>query len=330
MSVVLKQFKVPALFLALLCMAGCVQTKPVPGYARAGDFIVLGLGGVERNSGGEPALKVGDLDITITDANNVTYPLQAKYVFKSYPDYAAWLNTGNIDGSSSSVGLTELTTFDGGWFAVVPLTVAGTVDSPLPLAVGGAGVSVVSPKLTNIADSVEGDLGYIPIEIMAGVAPYDADYLGQFTTYEETARSFVISPNDLTGIDTVGGALLAIRYIDSSFFRANTEPMVVPLTHNPFVQLNYNHVPNGNGTGTVYVTLLNAAGFADEANATQNTSPLSSLSVKLVYFTKSSTNPKTAEAKASFSIVAAKSYYIDTDGSILAGVSPVLTHYEDL
>ncbi|HEY6131166.1 MAG TPA: hypothetical protein VIV27_04070, partial [Halioglobus sp.] len=127
----------------------------------------------------------------------------------------------------------------------------------------------------------------------------------------------------------VGGAMLAIRYTDSSFFPANTEPMVVPLTHNPFVQLNYNHVPNGNGTGTVYVTLLNAAGFVDEANATQNTSPLASVSVKLLYF-PSGTTSNSAEAKASFSIDAAQSYYIDTDGSILAGVSPVLTHYEDL
>lgn len=329
MSTVLKQFKLPALFLALLCLAGCVQTRPVPGYARAGDFIVLGLGGIERNSGGEPALTAGDLDIAITDANHVAYPLQAAYVFKSYPDYAAWLNTAQFDGTSNNVGVTELKTFDGGWFAVVPLTVAGTLDSPLPLAVGDAQVSVTSPKLTNIANALEGDLSSIPIEIGAGVSPYDPDYLRQYSAYEETARSFVISPNDLTGIDNVGGALLAIRYNDSSFFRPNTEPMVVPVTHNPFVQLNYNHVPNGDGTGTIYVTLLNAAGFTDAANGTPNTSPLSSLSVKLLYFSKGTTS-KSAEAKASFSIAAAKSYYIDADGSILAGVSPVLTHYEDL
>jgi len=329
MSIVLKQFKVPALFLALLWLAGCVQIKPLPGYARAGDFIVLGLGGIERNSGGEPALKANDLEITITDANHVTYPLQATYVFKSYPDYAARLNASNIDGSTTTLGLTEMKTFDGGWFAVVPLTVAGTLDSPLPLAVGGAGVSVTSPKLTNIANGVEGDLDWIPIEIGAGVAPYDVHYLRQFISYEEPARSFVISPTDLTGIDKVGGALLAIHYSDSSFFLANTEPMVVPVSHNPFVQLNYNHVPNGNGTGTVYITLLNAAGFTDEANATKNTSPLSSLSVKLIYFPQGTTS-KSAEAKASFSIDAAKSYYIDTDGSVLAGVSPVLTHFEDL
>ncbi|MCP4830395.1 MAG: hypothetical protein GY889_16110, partial [Proteobacteria bacterium] len=107
------------------------------------------------------------------------------------------------------------------------------------------------------------------------------------------------------------------------------EPMVVPVDHNPYVQLNYNHVANGDGTGTIYVTLLNAAGFSDEANATQNTTPLSGLAVKLLYF-KPALTAVVPQAKASFSINAANSYYIGTDGSILTGISPVLTHNADL
>ena len=101
------------------------------------------------------------------------------------------------------------------------------------------------------------------------------------------------------------------------------------MDHNPYVQLNYNHVANGDGTGTLYVTLLNAAGFSDAANATQNTTPLSGLAVKLLYFKSSATSAVT-QAKASFSINAANSYYIGTDGAILTGISPVLTHNADL
>lgn len=329
MPALFTKFRIPALFLVSLWLAGCVQTKTMPGYARAGDFIVIGLGGIERNANSEPVLKGSDLTVEITDANNVTHPIQPRYVFKSYPDYAAWVNTGIIDGRTAVLGLNELTPFDGGWFVVAPLTVFGTNNSPLPLAIGAATVSVTSPKLTNTGDNVEGDLTAVPIEIIPGTSPFDNDYQRQFYAYTESGVSFVISPDDLTGIDAVGGAFLAIDYNDDSFFRADTEPMVVPVNHNPYVQLNYNHVPNGDGTGTLYVTLLNAAGFTTEANATQNTSPLSSLAVKLVYFVPD-LDPLAAQAKASFSVDAANSYYISTDGSILAGVSPVLTHYEDL
>ncbi|NQX90006.1 MAG: hypothetical protein HRT77_15215 [Halioglobus sp.] len=329
MSVVLKRFKVPALLLALLWLVGCVQTKTLPGYARSGDFIVLGLGGIERNAGGEAVLKNTDLTIEITDANSVTYPIAARYVFKSYPNYAAFANSGTLDGQSALLGLTNLTPFDGGWFVVAPLTVFGTNESPLPLAVGPATVSVTSPKLTNIGNTQEGDLSAIPIEIIAGVSAFDNDYQRQFLAYAESGKSFLVSPNDLTGINAVGGAFLTIEYTDDSFFSANTEPMVVPLDHNPFVQLNYNHVPNGDGTGTLYVSLLNSAGFTTEAGASQNTSTLSNLGVKLLYFV-AGLDPLSVQAKASFSIDAANSYYIGTDGSVLTGVSPVLTHYEDL
>ena len=39
--------------LVSVALAGCIQTKTTPGYARAGDHIVIGLGGVNRNAGGE-------------------------------------------------------------------------------------------------------------------------------------------------------------------------------------------------------------------------------------------------------------------------------------
>lgn len=326
MSVLLK---VPALLLVLLWLVGCVQTKPTPGYARAGDYIVIGLGGIERNANAEAVLKPDDLTITLTDANSVDHALQARYVFKSFPDYAANANTGIIDGGVALLSLTDLSAFDGAWFAVVPLTLPGIYTSPLPLAVGQASVSVTSPKLTNIGNPIEGDLDAIPIEIIAGVSPNDNDFQRQFVAYIDGGKNFLIEPSDLTGIDAVGGAFFEIEYNDDSFFVADTEPMVVPVNHNPYVQLNYNHVPNGDGTGTLYVTLLNAAGFTTESNATQNTSKLSDLSVKLVYFTPGG-DPLAAQAKASFSVNTTNSYYIGTDGSILSGVSPVLTHYVDL
>ena len=101
---------------------------------------------------------------------------------------------------------------------------------------------------------------------------------------------------------------------------------MVPSNHNPYVQLNYNVVSNGNGTGTIYVTLLNPAGFKTLVAAAPNSSLLSDLTVKLVYF--SSGTP--AQAKANFSVNTNDSYYIDMNGTKYGGITPVLTHAEDL
>lgn len=329
MSACLERFRLAALCLVSVLLVGCIQTKPVPGYARAGDRIVLGLGGIERNSGGQAVLKSSDLSITLTDANNVEHDLEALFVFKSFPDYASSLNASIIDGQISLFNLTGMSLFDGGWFAVVPLNPPGMLDTPLPVAVGPATVAVTSAKLTNTADVTEGDLSAIPIEIIPGTSARDIDYDRQFVAYTENSDNFLIAPDNLVGVSEAGGAFFEIQYNDDSFFAAGAEPMVVPVDHNPFVQLSYNHVANGDGTGTLYVTLLNAAGFADELNATQNTTPLSSLAVKLLYF-KQGLASVVPEAKASFSINLANSYYIGTDGSILAGISPVLTHNADL
>lgn len=329
MSLIHGKFKTAVLVLSLLWLVGCVQTKPTPGYARAGDYIILGLGGVERNAAGEGALKGTDLTITLTDANSVQHTLQARYVFKSYADYTSRMNTSSIDGFAFDVGLTNMVPFDGGWFAVVPLTFPGQYTSPLPLAVGQATVSITSPKLTNIANSIEGDLSAVPIEIIAGVSPHDNEYQRQFIGYDDGGTNFQVEPDDLSGISEVGGLYLEINYSDDSFFEAGLEPMVVPSEHNPFVQLNYNHVSNGDGTGKVTVTLMNPAGFKTLANATQNSSLLSNLALRLIYFPTGTTTLAT-EAKASFSVDLANSYYIGMDGSVIAGMSPLMTHFEDL
>lgn len=319
-----------ALCLALVWLGGCVQTKTTPGYARAGDNVVIGLGGLERNAGGVAILKPDDLTITLIDYLGGQHNLQARYVFKSYPDHAALLNSTIADGSITNFGLTDMVAFDGGWFAMVPLTLPGQYDMPLQsLAVGEATISVSSPKLTNIGNAIEGDLSAMPIEIIAGTSPEDNDFQRQFTGYIDSGANFVISPDDLTGISEVGGAYVVINYSDDSFFKAGSEPMIVPLDHNPYVQLNYNHVSNGDGTGAIYMTLLNPAGFKTAATAAPNSSLLSNLTVKLMYFHDFGDN-KATEAKASFNVDTVNSYYIGLDGAVLSGLTPTMAHIEDL
>ena len=191
---------------------------------------------------------------------------------------------------------------------------------------GPATISVTSPKLLNTANGVEGDLSSIPIEIIAGSSAQDVDFVRQFGAYNSTPTSFVVEPSSLTGISSVGGAFFTINYNDDSFFTNGLEPIVVPSNHNPYVQLNYNVVPNGDGTGKILVTLLNPAGFKTVVTADPNSSYLSDLTVRLNYF--SSGTP--AAAKANFSVDAGNSYYIGLNGAVIPGVTPELTHAVDL
>lgn len=325
-------FSSPAKVLALLLclglpLSGCIQFKPVPGYARAGDYIIIGLGGVHRNAGGEGELKKEDLAITITDANTMTYDLEARYVFRSYLDYAAMVNTLALDGTAQGVGLTGLVPFDGGWFAVVPLTHAGQYDAPLvELATGPANITVSSSKLNNTAQLREGDLSDLPIEILSGVSQQDDDYVAQFSTYPSTEHNFVIKPDNLGGVADIAGAFVVINYNDDSFFKNGLEPMIVPAHHNPYAQLSYHVEDNGNGTGSIAITLLNPAGFKSSNTTTTNASLLADLTVRLVYFTSGSI----AQAKSIFSLDNAASYYIDSNGAVIGSLSPTLVHAADL
>ncbi len=312
--------------LVVASLAGCVQTKTTPGYARAGDHILIGLGGIVRNAGGTTDLKPGDLTITLTDAGSTAYTLEPRFIFKSYLDYGAYMNSFTLEGSGPGVGLNGMVPYDGSWVVVAPLTLPGQYDMPLPLAVGPASIAVSSTKLTNTADSLEGDLTDIPIEIIAGTSAQDTDFTRQFVGYENTTENFVIAPDDLTGITEVGGAYLVIDYNDDTFFENGVEPLVVPVDHNPYVQLQYNVASNGNGTGSIYVTLSNPAGFKTLATADPNSSFLSDLTVRLVYF---STGTPT-QAKANFSLNTSASYYMDANGSEISGLTPVLTHVEDI
>ncbi|MCB1841810.1 MAG: hypothetical protein KDI09_02515 [Halioglobus sp.] len=326
MSSILAVAKCAMVSIALIWLAGCVQTKTTPGYARAGDHIVIGLGGAVRNAGGTASLKASDLVITLRDFSNQQFQLEPRFIFKSYADHSAQINTFSMDGTNVQAGLTGMVPYDGGWFVVAPLTYPAQYASPLPLAVGAATISVTSPKLINTANSIEGNLSAIPIEIIAGVSAQDVDFVRQFIGYVNTPNSFLVRPNSLIGVNDVGGAFLAIEYSDDTFFKNGVMPVVVPSDHNPYAQTSYHIVPNGDGSGTIYVTMVNPAGFKTVATATPNASRLSDLTVRLNYFS----NGTPAQAKTRFSLNTMKSHYFDLNGATMGSTYPVLTHASDL
>ncbi|MCX2982949.1 hypothetical protein EYC98_18970 [Halieaceae bacterium IMCC14734] len=308
---------------AMILVVGCVQTKPVPSYARAGDIVIVGLGGVERNSNGAKVLNPSELDITITDSENSVFELDALQVFKSYPDPAAVVNAEAIKGNA--LGLVP---FDGGWFAAVLLTEVGS-GTPLPLATGPATVNVSSTKLENTAFLGEGDLSSLPLEILPGQSNVDGQYLQQFASYAPTKNRFLLAPDTPADFANIGGAFLSVEYYDDSYFNNGIEPIILPSSHNPYVQLSYNVVDNGNNTGVINIIILNPQGFVPANTGTNNSSSVNDLAVTLVYFALGS-SALPAVAKTQFALDTSASYYIDTSGAIIEGLTPVLTHASDL
>lgn len=321
----LRGWKKVLIALAALVATGCVQMSSVPGYARAGDTLVLGLGGITRNVGGGQFLKPTDLQITITDSSNATFSLTPSQVFKAYPDYVSNMNYNSIS-NGYRLSPTPLTPYDGGYFVMLSLVV-GSSTTPLTLAEGAAKISIAAPgKLTNTTSTVllpngtatanrEGDLTSIPVYILPGTATAGTTWnKTQFNAYQRITSTLVIKPQSLAGITSAGGAQLAITYPTANY-SATLPALVVPFNHNPNISVHQNSVVNGNGTTTLNVLLTASKGFTSAgANALQPS--LDDLNLSLVYFGKVAN----AVPLTDFQVV---SRYIDTSGNVIAGLQAI-------
>jgi hypothetical protein len=310
--------------LSMLCvgaavfLAGCVQMAPVPGYARAGDALVLGLGGIKRNVGGNQVLTASDLTITLTDSANTTYNLSPTYLFKAFPDYAGQINYQMIGGTSTIAPL-NVQPFDGGWFVTVRLP-----TSTPPVATGPATISITSPtgKLVNNPSDGnaatfpnmvhEGDMTSIPLEILPGStnpgSTASTNYMNQFRGYSTAlVPGFNIAPSTLLGLPDVGGMQVTLTYTNSAY-----KPIVLPYNHNPSINLQQNTVDNGNGTYTLNVILTAPQGFS--ATETPRKPSLRDLNLRVMFFGTSGTY-----SAPDFQVVSSK--LIDTSGNVIPGVS---------
>jgi hypothetical protein len=298
-------------------LSGCIQTQSIPSHARSGETIILGLGGIHRNAGSNYNLKKTDLSATLTDSSGIEHQLMVDALFKVYQDHNSVLNMGTITGVYSGM---DFDVYDGGWFAAVSLTTASPRQA-LPIASGDATIRVDSTDLinTNYAP-YEGDLLNIPIEIVEGEVEWDSDVLQQFNKYQSYENAFVVEPDDLAAVDEVAGAYLVIHYSDDSLL--SREPIVIPVGHNPFIQLAYNVVNHGDGTGSIYVTLMNPAGFKTREARIDNSSLLADLSVRLQYFEVNGVDLNLLEG--SFTLDQSASYYVDMQGDAIFAIDPLM------
>lgn len=316
------------LFLALVwSLAGCVQMTPIPGVARSGDYITLGLGGIVRNVHGEQQLKPEDLQITFTDHLGAVFTLGSSsiFVYKAYPDYASVLNFSAINGNLSSI-TPAIRPFDGGWF--VTLRLVDGDGLPLNCATGLGKVTISSTKLNNTHSPSEGDFTNIPLEILSGsLADPDENFEQQFVGYGAGYISGLptidIKPS-ATLNEPIGGMQLAIK-VQSNAVLTSQPPLVLPFSHNPYVQLAQRVVDNGDGTKTINVLVVAQRGFVTTSSQTAETPSLSDLNLQLMYFYGMGSTPDVSTLAGIFSLDASKSFYIDTSGNRKTTPIPVLS-----
>lgn len=335
-------FKYLFLLVFTTLMYGCVQTSPIPGYAKNGDVIVLGLGGINRNAQGATNLNASDLTVTLTGSDNTVYSLRVDDTFQAFPSYNSVINKNTVVLGQSN----GLVSFDGAWFAVVSIRDTSG-DLLVNLAPGNAGISVSSPAITNRVGTPEGiagegDLANLSIEILADSNnPLIADvadpaavsaFNSQFEYYKSSPTNYYIAPPVFptgAGVDddeVVGGAYIVIDY--TGFDVTAFEPLVLPSSHNPYLNLSYRIEDDGTGTdsGKIHVYLLNPYGFTSVAERDTRQSVYTDLS--LVLETVGTVAP--ADIATAFTLNTAETYYIDDAGDILPGYTPSMTHVSEL
>jgi hypothetical protein len=301
----------------LAALAGCVQQYPISYYASPGDTVVLGLGGIQRNSNGANNLIGSDLAITLT--NNSTHAvttLTNPGLFKAFPDYSSKMNYESI------IGILPTVSYDGGWFAYVTLPSSGLTAGAYTIGITSPTNKLINTKWCFNPGLCEGDLTNIPLQIVNNnTSSASNSYASQFTYYPPTNYRLDVSPNqapDSAGYSAVGGLQLVVTFAYANY-NASLPVMAVPYSHNPSISLSQNVIDNGNGTKSLVVLLSAPQGFVTTANRTPLTPALSDLSLSLLFFPNDgvTVNPST-----DFQIDQNRSHYYDTSGNVITQLHP--------
>jgi hypothetical protein len=304
------------LFLSLaIILSGCVQQYSNPSEAKAGGVVQIGLGGIKRNAGAN-TLRAEDLTVTIKDASGAVYPLQTNALFRVYPDHASNYIINRLNPNDETPSHSNTLPYDGGWYIMTILTDADSV--PLPLVAGNATISITSPKLVNLKAGSEGDLSKIKIRILAGTTSASIEQTEQFNYYKPH-NHLNIKPTGIDNNTTVSGAQIRITYNNTQFDNASLAPQVVPLSHDPNMQLLIKQKDLGNGTSELIVNLTNPRGFVAMDNWVAGKSSLADLNLMVVPASGLDANWPTY-----IQIDSANSFYMDLNGVPIVGAAPVL------
>ena len=135
-------------------------------------------------------------------------------------------------------------------------------------------------------------------------------------------------PDDLSGVTEVGGLEVKITYNTSAVAfggsSAKTFPRVVPISHDPNINIIQHTVDNGDGTETLTAIVTNPNGFVPNADLGGSWAIGKSTFADLALAVTGRDVTVFADWESNYSIDAADSYYMDLNGDQIATVNPVL------
>ena len=326
------------LLLALLpavSLVGCINYQTTPGYAKSGDMINIGLGGVKRNTdgstlwGGASAndAAAGNVIVQITDdwdpdsdavdlGGTYTYNLQVRGMYRAFPDHTSQYAVSTLDRSSPS--WSELRPYDGQWWTTAELV--DEAGDPLPLTPGPNRVIVSSAKLIDQTWSSEGQLSNFQLEILPGVAtPSNEVY--QYTAYKHRPV-MLVKPDVLIDAGVIGGLQVKVDYDPARNY--TVLPRLVPVTHDPNISVVQSNVDNGDGTHAVVAFVTNANGFVDFSAGSWTAGQSTYDDLVFAVIVADAADYHLLQYQH-FQLDAASSFYVDINGDPIVSTMPTLS-----
>ncbi len=320
-----------ALLLIFGLFSGCASMQSISNYARSGDTVMISLGGSDSNAL-VSVIRKENVNISITDSLGNSYPVKVRNLFRV-----------NGDPTSGYAFRSPTTTMyydnyvdphQGLWLAVIDL-VDPVTDTPVPLAVGGATLTISSAEVQNWVDHsgygwpwTNGNLNSVAIEILAGTGtPNPMNYLGPVLTAPldslEPNPQVEVTASGSSGSD-IGGGLFVFSFQNVDFGGVIGKPRAVVTVPDPNIQILSNLVDQGDGTSKLNVVIVNPHGFKtgnDKTGLVAGKSLRRSLRFSLVW---SSGNTTVNDANWQSLLQLESASYFDVDGNDLSALTAAM------
>jgi hypothetical protein len=311
-----KQLKVIlAGMLMLSVLTACISPSTSPSYVQSGDFVSVNLGGIKRNLGGQ-LLKRSQISATIKDANNNVYPLRIDRIYRVYPDHTSFYGA-QMSMPPDAADPSSLYPYDGAVY--VSLVLSDANNTPLPLSPGPATIAVSSSKLIQTAMFGEGSYASIAVQILPGTRTPSYEETQQYSTYAPM-KYLSIKPTAGTPSSPIYGGQFELRYTAAAIASGSFEPRLVPISHDPNINIIQTTKDNGDGTKSLLAYITNPNGFEALSAWSMGKSNVLDLNFAIV----SDNSDTFTNWQTNFNLVAAASYFVDQNGDTITNVTPTL------
>jgi len=305
------------LIVTSLAYGGCTAIQTLPNAARSGDTLAIAMGGAVGNQ----IVRKETVTVSIADAGGIRYPLKLRDLFRIYSD-----PTSAYMGRAETAALwlpSPLESYArrhrGQWIGIVDLVDVNT-GAPLPLLAGSA-------TLTYNRRDGSGAHG-LSVSILPGTGrPNPLDGNTPFFNYhpldtlEPMPQVMVSAQGDTTAV--VGGGLFVFSYVTADFGTTAAQPRAVsPI---PGLSVTTSRRVVGGGRTELTVLLTNPHGFKQSPSVQDITDGVSSygeLSFAVIW---DKSLAAITDTNWQSSLQLRSGYYVDLNGNVVPGLSPVLT-----